>query len=296
MDMAYTTNPHLPRLRMEAVRMIRKGYGIRETARHFGYSHSAVMRWVREAEHIQSSAHTIPTHSSRPHRHPYTLSDEIVEHILNLREERNQCAEILHHRLTKEGVSVSLSSVKRVLKRYKMTRFSKWKKWHTYPPRPTLKLPGILVEMDTVHCEGMFVHTSIDVCSRCADGVPTVRSTTHASAYALAHVESLFPFPIQVLQTDHGSEFSRWFTQQCIHKGILHRHSRVRTPTDNGHVERFNRTLREECLNHIPHSLMSYRKEIPEFLHYYNHERPHMGLKMKTPVDILYEHGYKLLT
>ncbi len=276
--------------------MVRNGYGIRKTARHFGYSHSALITWMHESKCMQSSAQTIPTRSSRPHHHPHALSDAIVERILDLREERNQCAEILHHRLLTEGVSVSLSSVKRILKKYEMTRFSKWKQWHVYPPRPLPKAPGILVEMDTVHCEGIFVHTSIDVCSRWADVVPTLRSTTHVSAHALAHVESLFPFPIQVLQTDHGSEFSPWFTQHCMHKGILHRHSRVRTPTDNGHIERFNRTLREECLNRIPHSFLSYQKEIPKFLRYYNHERPHMALMMKTPVDILYEYGYKLLT
>jgi len=30
-----------------------------------------------------------------------------------------------------------------------------------------------------------------------------------------------------------------------------------------------------------------YQKEIPEYLRYYNTERPHMGLGMKTPTDII---------
>jgi len=30
-----------------------------------------------------------------------------------------------------------------------------------------------------------------------------------------------------------------------------------------------------------------WRREIPEYLRYYNHERPHMGLEMKTPAEIL---------
>jgi putative transposase len=58
-------------------------------------------------------------------------------------------------------------------------------------------------------------------------------------------------------------------------------------PSDNGHLERFNRTIQEECLSHVPRNLKSYQKEIPEYLHYYNYERPHMALDMKTPIKIL---------
>ncbi|MBI4160446.1 MAG: DDE-type integrase/transposase/recombinase, partial [Candidatus Yanofskybacteria bacterium] len=38
---------------------------------------------------------------------------------------------------------------------------------------------------------------------------------------------------------DHGSEFSKWFTKVVEYSGVSHRHTRVRTPTDNGHIERF---------------------------------------------------------
>ena len=95
------------------------------------------------------------------------------------------------------------------------------------------------------------------------------------------------PFSLTTLQSDHGSEFSKWFTQRVIERGLAHRHTRVRTPNDNAHLERFNRTIQEECIAKIPRSLMSWRKELPEYLHYYNEERPHMGLEMKTPADIL---------
>ncbi|MBI2446808.1 MAG: transposase, partial [Parcubacteria group bacterium] len=30
-----------------------------------------------------------------------------------------------------------------------------------------------------------------------------------------------------------------------------------------------------------------WKKEIPEFLHYYNTERPHMGLNFKTPIEMI---------
>ncbi|HCU47457.1 TPA: hypothetical protein DIC39_00105, partial [Patescibacteria group bacterium] len=48
---------------------------------------------------------------------------------------------------------------------------------------------------------------------------------------------------------------------------------------------RFNRTIQEECLNKIPQTLRVFRKEIPEYLHYYNTERLHLGLNLKTPIE-----------
>ncbi|NMB47877.1 transposase, partial [Candidatus Kuenenbacteria bacterium] len=34
-------------------------------------------------------------------------------------------------------------------------------------------------------------------------------------------------------------------------------------------------------------SLRVWQKEIPEFIHYYNTERPHMGIGMKTPMEVV---------
>jgi transposase InsO family protein len=91
------------------------------------------------------------------------------------------------------------------------------------------------------------------------------------------------PFPFTTLQSDHGAEFSKWFTKRIVERGMAHRHSRVRQPNDNAHLERWNRTLQEECLSRVPRSIRSYQKEIPDYLRYYNTERPHMALEMKTP-------------
>jgi len=90
-----------------------------------------------------------------------------------------------------------------------------------------------------------------------------------------------------MLQSDHGSEFSTWFTKHVGTRRIAHRHSRVRKPNDNGHVERFNRTLQEECLRSIPKTFKVYKKAIPEYIRYYNTERLHMGLNYQTPSEVM---------
>ncbi len=293
MYMAYTTNPHLPRVRAQAVELVRRGQSVREVARHFGFAHNTVLNWLkRKPAYGWHGYLTIPTRSSRPAHHPKELTDDIINQILDLRKERNQCAEILHHRLINEcGVKVSISSVKRVLRRYHCSRFSQWKKWHQYPPRPLAQKPGILVEIDTVldgpPSERLCVYALLDICSRWAFASPIERISSRASARFLMAAQDSALFKFRTIQSDHGSEFSKWFTKVAEHKGFIHRHSRVRRPTDNGHIERFIRTLQEECLNRLNRNLKDWKRDIPEYLYYYNTERPHMGLNMKTPLQVV---------
>mgnify|MGYP001589171461 CR=1 FL=1 len=185
MYMAYTTNPHLPRVRREAVNFVLSGRSAREAARHFGYSQSAIVKWMRRAPE-NSRRIFIPTRSSRPHHHPNELDASIVRRITEIRRERDQCAEIIHHRLEKEDISVSLSSVKRTLKRAGFIYPSKWKKWHTYPPRPIPEAPGILVQVDSmqegISSLGLRAYALVDVHSRWAYVEATEKISTHKSA------------------------------------------------------------------------------------------------------------------
>lgn len=290
MDMPYTTNHHLPRLRMQAAKLVlEQGWSTRQVAHHTGFNQSTIARWTIKARRLSSLS--IPTESSRPHHHPRELSQETISAILEYRQKYKRCAEVIHYLLLKDGARVSLSSVKRTLRRNNCSRYSKWKKWHKYPPRPIPLKPGILVQIDTV-LDGitknrLYVYTLLDVCSRWSYALPTNKINTHRSLSFVKEAQDTSPFNFSTLQSDHGSEFSKYFTKRILAQGLLHRHSRVRTPSDNGHLERFNRTLREECLCRIPRKLKIWRKEIPEYLHYYNTERPHMALEMRTPLETL---------
>jgi transposase InsO family protein len=288
--MSYTTNPHLPTVRRDAVRLVcYRNWSIRKVARHIGVEPSTVSRWVKLDP--TGGWRIIPTKSSRPHHHPNELDQAVINRILEIRAERNQCAEIIHWRLLREGISVSISSVKRTLRRCGISRFSKWKKWHQYPPKPLPEKPGILVEIDAVH-EGppqdrVSAYALIDVNSRWAYAEPSLRVNSWSTIRFIKMAEIKAPFAFQTIQTDHGSEFSKQLTKVMGYSGISHRHSRVRTPTDNGHVERFIRTLQDECLHKIPRSFQIWQREMPEFIRYYNTERPHMGLNFKTPLEVL---------
>jgi transposase len=150
MYMSYTTNPQLPKVRAQAVELVRNGWSTRQVARHLGYSHSSVVRWSKRVPSI--GRREIPTRSSRPHSHPKALSLEIVKCILEKRKKRNRCAEVVHRELLNDGYTVSLSSVKRTLKKHGfIKRRSPWKRWHFSGSRPLALQPGSLVQIDTIH-------------------------------------------------------------------------------------------------------------------------------------------------
>lgn len=300
MDMAYSKNPHLPKVRAQAVKMVRSGKSTREVARHFGYSQSAVVKWCKKVSEDFYQYKVIPTESSRPRHHPKELSPETVQRILELRATTRRGAEFIHVLLARDGVSVSLSSVKRTLSRHGLTKYSKWKKWHQSTPRPLPELPGLLVEADTIH-DGrkdgseLYIYTLIDVHSRWTYAEPVRRISAAGGASFARHAQAVAPFTFRTVQTDHGPEFSKWFTKKLAETQTEHRHTRVRKPNDNAHIERFNRTIQEECICRLPRKLSVWQTEIPDYVRYYNHERPHQGLNWLTPVEKLAQSDSKVL-
>jgi transposase len=169
MNITYSTNPHLPKLRAKAVEMVRSGKSIRETARYFGFNPSTVSRWNRKVP--EGGINAIPTNSSRPLSHPKQLKSSVVQRIVELRLKlKGRCAEVIHKHLEKEDFKVSLSSVKRTLDRQRLTnKKTKWKKYHYSTERPLAAKPGDLVQIDTVHLmktesKRVYIYTLLDVC------------------------------------------------------------------------------------------------------------------------------------
>jgi len=289
MYMPYSKNPYLPKVRMEAVNLVYQGWSTRKVGRHFGLGSGTVSKWLKRD--CCYGLRPIPTETSRPHSHPHALPVKMVNAIVKVRLKHNRCAEVVQRELLNQGLSVSLSSVKRTLGRQGLIRKrSPWKRWHFTSPRPLILKPGDLVQVDTIHLgpaddNRLYIYTLLDVFSRWAHALPSLRINTHISLRFIKEAQGQVRFPFLVLQSDHGQEFSSWFTEHTQQLYMLHRHSRVRQANDNGHLERFNRTLQEECLSRIPQTLRAYRKEIPEYLHYYNTKRLHLGINYKTPLQ-----------
>jgi transposase InsO family protein len=289
MDMAYTTNPRLPRVRMEAVRLVKyRGWSTRQVARHTGYSQSAIVKWCKKD--TSGGWRPIPTKSSRPKHHPKQLKESIVRKIISLRfETRGRCSEVIHKMLLNDGINASLNSVKRILDRHGLiNKRSPWKRYHPPTERPEALNPGDLIQVDTIHLmiekKRIYVFTLIDVFSRWCYARAYERANCKTALHFLRLAQFYARFKFKNIQSDHGSEFSTHFTERVK---INHRHSRVRKPNDNGHLERFNRTLQEECLRKLKVDVNVINKELPKYLKYYNERRLHLGINLQTPLQVI---------
>jgi putative transposase len=131
------------------------------------------------------------------------------------------------------------------------------------------------------------VYTIIDLHSRWAYAEVVEKIGAEESARVVRRAQERASFRFTMIQTDHGPEFSTRFTHRLWALGMRHRHSRVRQSNDNAHVERFNRTIQEECLDRTTYTIACFRAAIQNYLPYYNTERSHMGIQYRTPLEVL---------
>lgn len=235
----------------------------------------------------------IATNSSRPHYFGRTVSSAVVDRIRYYRTRYNRCATIVHAYCQQEGIRVSLSTVRRVLYRLGLVIRQKWQRsWRPPLPRPTIQKPGDLVQTDTVHLydhrtkRRSYLYTLIDVCSRWAYTEYHTRLSQDIAAAVVQRGQAYAQFQFATVQADNGPEFSRRFEELLLAQGTTVRHSRVRRPNDNAHIERFNRTIQEECIGSTnPFSKELYGK-VANYLAYYNEERLHLSLECRTPANV----------
>lgn len=98
-----------------------------------------------------------------------------------------------------------------------------------------------------------------------------------------------YPFAKPRLITDNGSQFiPKDFAEYLKQAGLQHIRTSIAYPQSNGKIERYHRTIHEECL--MRKSLIDLddaRKQIAEFIQYYNIKRLHSSLFYLTPDDFL---------
>jgi transposase InsO family protein len=292
MDMSYTKNPNMPKVRRDAVNLVKyRKWSMRKVARRFGVYPSTISRWCKHP--WATGWHEIATRSSRPKTSPNALARNIVAAIIDKRIGRRRCGQVIHQELLRDGISVSLPSVQRTLERcHLLKKRSPWKRPHDYTPRPKAAFAGALLEVDTVHImladeSRIYVYTLIDLFSRWAYAEVMERISAKRSVGFIVRAKKKAPFPFDMIQTDHGPEFSTWFTHGMWRIGFEHRHCRVRQKNDNAHIERFNRTIQEECLDRTAHTIKHFKVALKKYLPYYNSERLHMGIDYQTPLEVL---------
>jgi len=156
------------------------------------------------------------------------------------------------------------------------------------------KYPGHLVAFDTIErfVDGCrrYVITFIDVYSRFTFAWATTSHTSKAAKEVLNYIQQVFPYPLEYILTDNGSEFMKEFEKALADKNIVHWHTYPKSPKMNTHTERFNRTIQEEFIDYHVSALKEPKKfnlKLMNYLIWYNTKRPHWALGLKSPIQFL---------
>lgn len=94
---------------------------------------------------------------------------------------------------------------------------------------------------------------------------------------------------VQEVMTDNGSAYvSRLWAATCAEVGLVHIRTRPYRPRTNGKAERFIQTLLREWAYAATYRDSEHRKQVlPEWVRYYNTQRPHGSLGHKAPITAL---------
>lgn len=162
------------------------------------------------------------------------------------------------------------------------------------PKHFTAEHPGHCVALDTVerfiHGCRRYVITFEDIYSRFGFAWSTTSHASKAAEEFFRFCQMVFPVPFDNVLTDNGSEWKKHFAERLMELHLTHYHTYPKTPKMNAHVERFNRTIQEECVDLHAHELLqpeTFNVILMDWLVWYNTERPHYGINLLSPLQFL---------
>ena len=294
-----------------AVLIVEQGWTVRRAAERFQCSPATASRWSRRYR----SGEPLTDHSSRPRCSPTRLSRRTERRIIALRFTRRWWP----HRI---GYHLRLphSTVGRVLARYRMPLLVHLDQATGLPvrkPQPVryeLARPGELVHVDIKKLGRIpdggghrkvgrqagnrnnrkrgrgyaYLHHAVDDHSRLAYSEILGDERKETAAAFWERARAFFTglgVSVTAVLTDNGACYrSRDFAQALGE--AKHRRTRPYRPQTNGKVERFNRTLAAEWAYARAYASDEARgATYQDWIHHYNHHRPHTGIAGAVPAD-----------
>ncbi len=133
-------------------------------------------------------------------------------------------------------------------------------------------------------CRPLFAFFLIEMKSRKVIHVGVTRSPT--DAWVAQQLREATPY-VQVpkyLIRDHDSKFGPCFARVATTNAIEILKTPVRAPRANAICERFLRSVRQECLDHlfILHE-RQLQRVLNQYIAYFNQARPHQGIQQQIP-------------
>ena len=275
-----------------------------EVAKALGISRQTIQKWLGR-ERIEGAA-GLEDRSTRPRRSPERLAISKVERLAELRQQRLTAEEIA------ERLGLPRSTVSIHLARLGMGRLPP-----LHPPPPVIRYerdrPGELIHVDTKklgrfqrlghrvtgnrhqNSDGAgwdYLHVCVDDASRLAYVEIQADELKYTSARFVIHALRFFRdhgVAVERVMTDNGTAYrSRVFAKACRRLKIQHKRTRPYTPRTNGKAERFIQTLLRRWAYHRAYLNSTLRNAaLPNWIHRYNHHRPHASLGRKPPISRL---------
>lgn len=202
-----------------------------------------------------------------------------------------------YKRLRREGLPWNHKRVERIYRKMGLSKRRKKKRRIPNPEKRPLVQPGVMNETWSMD----FVEDRLENGRK----IRTLNIIDDYNREALA-MEVSFSFPaervIEVLsqcidwrgkpkriRSDNGTEFIAHKTKQFFsHTDIEHIPIQKGKPSQNGYIERFNRSYREGVLDaYILSTLPQAQEETDIWMQDYNHHHPHESLGDKTPIECL---------
>ncbi len=282
--------------------------GVSQAARQSGVSRRTVYRWRRRSGDLTDRP-------CRPHRSPRRTSAAREAALLNARLEWRWGPDRIG-----PMTGIARRTAYRILRRFNMHRLRE-----LFPEeRPRRGIfratdPGEVVQIDTKHASGLargggrrhahatrterrtkigwqYVHVAIDAASRRSylEFLPSV-GTEDSVAFLRRALADFDAHGIRVRRvlTDNGNGYKRRFGEACADLGVAWTRTKPYHPWTNGRVERFNRTLKGECL----HAGLQFTSDEQRRYHaalwraFYNADRPHTALGGLSPEHWLRARG-----
>ena len=253
-------------------------HGVSASANRHRLSRKTVHKWKKRYDGTLESLKDRPR---TPHHFPRKQTAE--EEKLVRRYARKYRGDLLlgYEKACAHGYKRSYGCFKRTAGRFVRDEKKKRKPRKNKPYQPPA-YPGQKVQMDVKYVPGYCVvngekyyqFTAKDECTRW-----TYREmyAEHSSVSAKDFLERLVkaaPFPIRMIQTDNGAEFTNallvtksrhktLFEEALIEMGIAYHRIRIATPRHNGKVERQHRTDEQRFYKHMRmYSLADGRRQL----------------------------------
>jgi putative transposase len=195
-------------------------------------------------------------------------------------------AERIRGELLKLGISIAKRTVQRYMRIPRSPGGPGGQRWATFMRNHADKAWACdFLQAYDAFFRPIFAFIFIELATRKIVHCSTTRAPSHA--WIVQQLRNATPWGSgpKFLIRDRDRKFAPDFDLVAERSGISIVRTAIRAPNMNAICERFFRSLRRECLDHVlVLSDRHFERIVHEYVRYYNESRPHQGLGQRTPM------------